>query len=490
MSDPDHMKSPLKIHLMGIGGTGMASLAGMLKAQGHQVQGSDQGVYPPMSEVLKDFGILVFTPYDPKNLSDDIDLVVIGNVISRGNPEVEAALERGMAYESMAEVIRKFFLQGKTSLVVAGTHGKTTTTSLLAWVLESAGKDPGFFVGGKPKNFPHNFKLGASNESEQKEKFFVLEGDEYDTAFFDKEPKFLHYEPKHLLLTSVEFDHADIYADLEAVRVSFRKLLKIVPESGTLIANLDFPEVQVLLKDFSGSVISYTTQENLKNQADYYAQPVSCENQMNFQIFSKKENLNEPISMTWEMPGLHNMSNALGVIALTRNLGLSWEEIQKGLQSFQGVARRQDILGEVRGITLIDDFAHHPTAVQATLEAIKNRYPQRRLWGVFEPRSNTSKRDVFQQQYAESFDNSDQVIIADVFQAHKAPEGHALNTAQLATEISARGQAQARAIHGVEKIVELLTQETESGDVILLMSNGDFGGLGSKLLKALEEKKV
>lgn len=477
-----------KIHLMGIGGTGMASLAGMLKAQGHKVQGSDQGVYPPMSDVLESFGIPVFTPYDPNNLSDDIDLVVIGNVISRGNTEVEAVLKRGIAYESMAEVIRQFFLKDKTSLVVAGTHGKTTTTSMLAWVLESAGRDPGFFVGGKPKNFPHNFKLSATDKT-QTQKYFVLEGDEYDTAFFDKEPKFLHYEPRHALLTSVEFDHADIYEDLEAIRVSFRKLLKLIPPDGSLIANLDFVEVGDLLKGFSGKAITYTTQENLKDKADYFAKLISSESETHFEVFANQEGPTKPISITWSMPGLHNISNALGVIALTRHLGLSWEEIKQGLASFEGVARRQDLLGEVGGITLIDDFAHHPTAVQSTLEAIKARYKTGRLWGVFEPRSNTSKRDIFQKQYAKAFDAADKAIIAEVFRPDKAPEGHVLNTEKLASEISERGHTQASALRGVENIIDVLKQETQPGDVILLMSNGDFGGLGQKLLKALEGQK-
>lgn len=465
----------MKIHLMGIGGTGMASLAGMLKAAGHEVRGSDQGVYPPMSLLLEDMKIPVLCPYDPKNLEPAPDLVVIGNVISRGNPEVEAVLERGINYESMPEVVRKFFLQGKTSLVVAGAHGKTTTTALLAWVLESSGQSPGFFLGGKPRNFPQNFAIGSGS-------YFVLEGDEYDTAFFDKGPKFLHYEPKHLLLTSIEFDHADIYDSLDQILNSFRKLMKIIPADGSIVANLDFPEVAKLLQEYTGTTLTYTMKPELKDRADYFGEVLDHGEPTRFRIHRGDQSWD----FSWDMVGEHNISNALGVAALAFHLGLSEAELKKAYATFQGVARRQEKLGEIEGVTLIDDFAHHPTAVRATLAGIRRRYPDRRVWALFEPRSNTSKRDLFQKQYAEAFDAADFVLLADVYMPEKVKDGKILNVDQVVKEINQRGSARAQHLSGTEAMVNALVGGVEPGDVVLLMSNGDFGGLGPKLLKGLE----
>lgn len=473
----------MRIHLMGIGGTGMASLAGLLKAHGAEVTGSDQGVYPPMSYLLEELGIQPRCPYSEENLEPPPDLVVIGNVISRGNPEAEAVLTRGIPYVSMPELIRKFFLKDKTSLVVAGTHGKTTTTSLLAWVLESAGKNPGFFVGGKPKDFPQNFQLG-------KGEYFILEGDEYDTAFFDKGPKFLHYQPRHVLLTSVEFDHADIYRDLEHVLSSFRKLLKIIPSDGSLIANLDYPEVEKLLTDYTGKVITYGMEERNRDRVDYFSEILEAEGKLRFCVLSREGSRSCcHHEVEWDMPGGHNVSNATGVIALALELGLDWDSIHQGLVGFQGVSRRQEILGEVGGVLLIDDFAHHPTSVRETLQAIKEKYPERRLWAIFEPRSNTSKRDIFQQEYANSFQFADRVLISDVFMPEKVKEGKVLDVESLVQEIDRLGNgAKSRHLSGYEEIIETLGQECEKGDVLLFMSNGDFGGVPQKTLKALESR--
>lgn len=468
----------MKIYLMGIGGTGMASLAGMLKAGGHEVRGSDKGVYPPMSHLLEEFGVPVATPYDPKNLRPTPDLVVIGNVISRDHPEAQTVLSEKIPYDSMAETIRRFFLGGKSSLVVAGTHGKTTVTALLAWVLESAGRDPGFFIGGRPKNFSQNFQLGTGE-------FFVLEGDEYDTAFFDKGPKFLHYEPRHVLLTSIEFDHADIYQNLDQILVSFKKLIDLIPEQGSLVANLDFPEVEGLIKTFSGQVVSYTMDPKKKNQADYFAEILQTAPKTVFRISTAK---GETAEFQWEMIGAYNVSNALGVAALARGIGLSWEEIRQGLESFRGVARRQELLGNPGGITVLDDFAHHPTAVRETLAGVRRRFPKHRLWALFEPRSNTTKRDVFQQDYAAAFDEADFVLIDDVFQPEKVKEGKVLDIDRLASDITSRGRARARHLSGVDQILETLRSELKPDDVVLMMSNGDFGGLGPKLLKALAQR--
>ncbi len=472
----------MKIYLLGICGTGMASLAGMLKSQGHQVLGSDQNTYPPMSTLLQSMGIPILTPYDATHLNERPDLAIVGNVISRGNPEAEVLLSQDIPYLSMPQALGKFFLPNKRSLVVAGTHGKTTTSSLLSWVLESAGREPSFFIGGIPKNFGNNFKLGEGQD-------FILEGDEYDTAFFDKGPKFLHYQAQHVLLTSIEFDHADIYRDLEHVKDSFRKLLQLIPSQGSLIANLDFPEVKNLSTEYLGKLSTYTLQEKLKNEADYFAEITRAEGNISFRVSSREQGKFESHEFSWKIPGRHNVSNALGVIALTRQLGLTWEQIAQGIQSFQGVKRRQDVLAVIDDVTVIDDFAHHPTAVFETVAAIRRQYPQKRLWAIFEPRSNSSKRDVFQKDYPKSFSEADRVIIADVFMPEKVKDGHVLNVDAIVESINHEASfAKARHISGVDTIVEILLQESQTGDVLLLMSNGGFGGIHQKLLEALEKK--
>jgi len=473
----------MRIHLIGICGTGMASLAGMLKASGHQVQGSDQNVYPPMSTILEQAGIPVFSPYDAKNLESSPELVIVGNAISRGNAEAEEVLAKGIPYLSMPQALAKFYLQGKKSLVVAGTHGKTTTASLLAWVLETAGKEPSFFIGGIPKNFGSNFKLG-------KGEYFVMEGDEYDTAFFDKGPKFLHYQPNRVLLTSVEFDHADIYEDLEHVKSAFRKLLDIIPSGGGLVANLDFPVVGELLGAFSKPTTTYAMQADFHGKVDYFGEILGTGAKTSFCIVSR-EHGNECChhEVSWEIPGAHNVSNALGVVALCFQLGLTWEEIRRGLTTFEGVKRRQDVLGEVGGVLVIDDFAHHPTAVKETVTAVRKKYPNRRLWAVFEPRSNSSKRDVFQADYPASFEAADQVLIADVFMPEKVKTGKVLDVEHVVAEINQKaGRSKAKNLSGVETMVRSLNEDVLPGDVLLFMSNGGFGGIHQKMLQALESK--
>jgi len=474
----------MKIHLIGICGTGMASLAGMLKARGHEVQGSDQNVYPPMSTILQGAGIPIFSPYSADNLSSKPELVIVGNAISRGNPEAEAVLSQSIPYLSMPQALAKFFLEGKTPLVVAGTHGKTTTASLLAWVLQSAGKDPSFFIGGLPKNFGTNFKLG-------KGEYFVLEGDEYDTAFFDKGPKFLHYQPQHVLLTSVEFDHADIYEDLEHVKAAFRRLLQILPRQGTLVANLDFSTVEELAAEFSGEKSTYAMKPDYHERVDYFGEILATGEKTSFCVVSRehgRECCHHEVA--WEIPGAHNVSNALGVVALGTKLGLSWQQIREGLTSFQGVKRRQDILGEAGGILVLDDFAHHPTAVKETVSAVRKKYPGRRLWAIFEPRSNSSKRDVFQADYPASFADADQVLVADVFMPEKVKSGKVLDVDRVVAEVNRlSSQTKARHLPGVDAMIAALMAETRSGDVLLFMSNGGFGGIQQRALQALSQRK-
>ncbi|HCU23687.1 MAG TPA: UDP-N-acetylmuramate dehydrogenase, partial [Deltaproteobacteria bacterium] len=317
------------------------------------------------------------------------------------------------------------------------------------------------------------------------------EGDEYDTAFFDKGPKFLHYRPTQVLLTSVEFDHADIYRDLEHVKSAFRRLLQIIPETGGLIANLDFPTVVELTREFQRRAVSYAIRPEHREAADYFAEILAADGQTRFRIHSRLS-APEGWEVNWNIPGAHNVSNALGVTALAFRLGLSWEEIRRGLETFQGVKRRQDLLGEVGGILVIDDFAHHPTAVQETVTAIRKKFPKRRLWAIFEPRSNSSKRDVFQQDYPPSFAAADRVLLADVFMPEKVKDGKVLDVASIVQSINAAaGTAKAAHLSGTEKMMAFLKSEARAGDVLLFMSNGGFGGLQQKVLEALraEENK-
>ncbi len=474
----------MRIHLLGIGGTGMASLAGMLQASGHEVTGSDQGVYPPMSTLLEKWKIPVNCPYDAKNIQHKPDLVIIGNVISRDNSEAQAVLAQKLTYLSMPQAIQRFFLEGKKSLVVAGTHGKTTTTSLLAWLLEACKKEPSFFVGGKPQNFPQNFQLKPGP-------YFVLEGDEYDTAFFDKGPKFLHYQPHAVILTSVEFDHADIYRDLEHVRSSFRKLLAIIPQDGFLVANIDDPEVRALIQDFSGRVIRYATLPENRTQCDYFAELQSLENSTQFTLYEKGEKKLGEFNL--KIPGRHNLSNALAVLALLTTLELDVKSLQEALPSFKGVKRRQEILGNPKGILVMDDFAHHPTAVRETILAIREQYPSRRLWAIFEPRSNTSKRDTFQNAYPFSFLQAHKVILASVFQPEKVKSGQTLNVKQIVEDINhniknyeTASEKKALYLKNYEELVDYVVQESRHGDILLFMSNGDFGGVARKTLEKLK----
>ncbi|MCP5467715.1 MAG: UDP-N-acetylmuramate:L-alanyl-gamma-D-glutamyl-meso-diaminopimelate ligase [Deltaproteobacteria bacterium] len=476
----------MKIHLLGIGGTGMASLAGMLQASGHEITGSDQGIYPPMSTLLEEWKINVTCPYAEKNIPEQCDLVIIGNVISRNNPEAQEVIKRELPYLSMPETIQRFFLKDKKSLVVAGTHGKTTTTSMLSWVLEHCQQEPSFFVGGKPQNFPQNFQLKTGP-------YFVLEGDEYDTAFFDKGPKFLHYQPFAVILTSIEFDHADIYRDLEHVRSSFRKLMQIIPEEGLLIANIDDPEVKALLKEYPGRVVRYAMLPENRQQCDYYADLESIENNTHFSLYEKGEKKLGKFQLN--IPGRHNLSNSLGVLSLCCKLGLDLKTMQEALVQFKGVKRRQEILGETNNILIIDDFAHHPSAVRETILAIHEKFPQRRLWAIFEPRSNTSKRDIFQNQYPQSFRLADQVILASVFQPEKVQSGQTLNVDKIVQEINQQmernseiGSQDKKAVHinNYDQLVSHLVKESQSGDILLFMSNGDFGGVARKTLENLK----
>ncbi len=465
---PAHVK---RIHLMGICGTGVGALAGMLQAQGFSVTGSDQQVYPPMSDFLASLGIEVKSGYQSENLAYQPDLVIVGNVITRANPEAVALAELRIPYLSMPQALGQFFLTGKTSLVVCGTHGKTTTSSLLATLLHYLEADPGFMIGGLVQEFGRNFRIGQGP-------YFVVEGDEYDTAFFDKGPKFLHYQPQIAIITSIEFDHADIYADLEAVKTSFRKLVAIIPPAGCLIANLDDPVVAEISRAAKCPVLGYGEGQGLAwTLTNLDIQPDGTS-------FSAHQSGAPFGQLKTRMPGRHNAMNCLAVIAVLERLGFSATEIARHLPRFPGVRRRQEIRGEVRGITVIDDFAHHPTAVRETLAALRAAYPGRRLLAVFEPRTNSSRRRVFQDDYVLVFDQADEVLIKEPMPIDALAEDQRFSAKQLISDLQNRG-CRAHYFNDTDAIIESLARTSKTGDVIAIMSNGGFDNIHSRLLHAL-----
>lgn len=486
MSDPDNGKvletidpaSIKRVHLVGVAGTGMGSFAGMLKAAGYEVTGSDENVYPPMSDMLKAWGIPAMTPYKPENLdAARPDLVIIGNVIRRVNPEATAVRERGLAQMSFPAALGSLFLSSRHGVVVAGTHGKTTTSSLMGHVLAAAGRDPTFLVGGVTKNYNGNYRLGRGPH-------FVVEGDEYDTAYFDKGPKFLHYQPKSVILTSIELDHADIYRDLAHYESSFEKLMALVPADGQVAVSAGWPGAVRLAKTSKAKVTTYTGQETVP--ADIAPRNVRLGPEgARFEIVERGASTGE---FLLPLAGRHNVENALGVYACARGLGLSADEIRAGFASFEGVKRRQEVRGEPGGVLVIDDFAHHPTAVRETIAAVRSRWPSRALWAVFEPRSNTSRRSLHQAEYAKSFDGAARASIKIPERHDKIPPGEELDVPRLASELTAQG-IPASAAGSVSALVDEVGAQARRGDLVLVMSNGGFGGFIDLLLARLAERR-
>jgi len=461
------------IHLIAICGVGMASLAGLLQSQGYRVTGSDQNVYPPMSTYLAKIGIKVLPGFDKGNLADRPDLVVIGNAVSRNNVEAEAVLQGSIPYVSFPEALGQFLIGSRQSLVVAGTHGKTTTTALASWALTCGGLEPGFFVGGVPINFGSGWNTGRGD-------YVVLEGDEYDTAFFDKGPKFLHYRPQKVILTSIEFDHADIYRDLDHVKDAFRRLMALVPPEGLVVACWDYPTVRDIVKKARCHVVSYGEESD----ADWGFTNIQVnQGRFSFEPCYKRKREDR---VELELIGRHNLANALAVYALCRELGVDRVELRAGLASFAGVKRRQELKGEWRGILVIDDFAHHPTAVKATINAVKETYPGRRIWALFEPRSNTSRRNVFEREFAQALTLADQIIVAGIHDPEKIPPGERLSVHRLADAVNALGSTErARVILATDDIAAFVTRHAVARDIILVMSNGGFGGIHEKIAHAL-----
>jgi UDP-N-acetylmuramate: L-alanyl-gamma-D-glutamyl-meso-diaminopimelate ligase len=465
-------------HLIGICGTAMAALAGMLQARGHHVTGSDENVYPPMSTMLAGLGIQVLQGYRAEHLDPGPDCVIVGNAIPRGNPEVEAALARKLLYRSQAEVVKEEFIRGRRSLVVAGTHGKTTTTSIAAWVMDQGGLDPAFLIGGVAQNFGVSFRVTGSD-------YFIIEGDEYDTAYFDKGPKFMHYLPELAIVNNIEFDHADIYNDLAAVKLAFRRLMNLVPGNGRLIVGWDSPPVREVVSSFGQKLFTQLETFGIGAEAKWRLADMDFSGSLS--RFTVTRAGSAYGSFETPLIGDFNLLNCLAVIIAADTWGISREAIAGALRSFKNVRRRAEIRGEAGGVTVIDDFAHHPTAVRETLRGLRNRYRDRRLVAVFEPRSWSSRLAVFQDDYAQAFAAADYVVIASVFDRQKVSEkGKSLDTNQLITDISAPDKP-AFALPDADQIVAHLLPQLRAGDVIAIMSNGGFGGIHEKLLGELRK---
>ncbi|MBI5343115.1 MAG: hypothetical protein HZB63_07380 [Deltaproteobacteria bacterium] len=458
----------------------MASLAGMLKEKGFRITGSDANVYPPMSTQLEALGISLFSPYAAENIPVDADLVIVGNAVSRENPECLEAVRREVPVLSMPQALAEYFIAGKESIVVAGTHGKTTTTSLLAWSLYNLGDDPSFLVGGVPRNFPVSYRVGAGPR-------FVIEGDEYDTAYFDKGPKFLHYLPKIVLLTNIEFDHADIYRDLSHLVESFRKLVRLIPRDGLLIACAEYPDVVSVATEAACPVVFYAGDPGaLPNVPGEGWGVCGVAENGGFTRF-RLEGRQAAHEFALRLPGRHNAANGAAVALALLRLGYGAERVAEALAGFTGVRRRQEELGEFGGVLIVDDFAHHPTAVRGTIQAVRARYPGRRIVAVFEPRSNTSRRKIFQREFAGALAEADSVIVAGVFGAEKIPPGERLSPEEVAEAVRTAGR-EAVFIQEVDRIVERLSQSSRPGDLILIMSNGGFGGIQGKLVRMFSSR--
>ena len=456
-------------HFIGICGTAMGSVAAALQNQGYTITGSDQNVYPPMSDFLIKNNINVSVGHDEKNIPDKVDLVVIGNAMSRGNVEVESVLNRKIPYTSLPELIKRYFLQGKRNIVITGTHGKTTTSSIIAHLLNDNGLNPNLMIGGIPLDIGEG---GRFTESE----FFVIEGDEYDTAFFDKRSKFVHYMPEIVVVNNIEFDHADIFNNIEEIKLSFKRMLNIVPENGIVFVNGDDNDAVEVTENCRAPVIKVGANDN----CDF-----KIEN-LNLESFNSSFSIQENIYQL-PMDGEFNVRNAAMAIAVSDFLNIDQQNIIESVSKFSGIARRQELRGEEKNVKVIDDFGHHPTAIAATIGALKQRYPDSKIWAIFEPRSNTSRRNLLQSELEDSLSQADGVIISEVPNPEKVPDGELLDVESVIENLSSRGK---EAFIGLssDDIVNKLIPLTSSGDTVVVLSNGGFGGIHEKLLEALKVK--
>ncbi|MGC2639600.1 MAG: UDP-N-acetylmuramate:L-alanyl-gamma-D-glutamyl-meso-diaminopimelate ligase [Acidobacteriaceae bacterium] len=473
------MQDKKHIHLIGICGTAMASLAGLLQLKGHRVSGSDQAAYPPMSDLLRSLGIPIAEPFAESNLQPAPDLVIVGNAISRGNVELEYALDQRIPFTSLAAILHDEFIRGHESLVVAGTHGKTTTTSMLAWIYEVAARQnpqiaPSFLIGGVAENFGTSYQLRGGRP-------FIIEGDEYDTAFFDKGPKFMHYLPDALILTHVEFDHADIYADLAAVQTAFKRLVNLVPRRGRIVA-FDASEN---VSECVSRAFCVVERYGFRVDSAWRLTDLRFENGAS--RWHVLHNGHPWAELTLPMAGEHNALNATAASALAAGQGVPHSAIVEALATFRSVRRRLEVRAEIDGITIIDDFAHHPTAIRETLRALRSAYPGRRLWAVLEPRSNTLRRNVFERELVESLALADRVILAAVFHSEKIPAAERLHPENVVAALSATAHP-AALLPNADAIVTNLLPQLESGDVVAILSNGGFEGIYDKLPAALRQR--
>jgi len=463
----------LDIHLIAIGGTGMAPLACLLDEAGHRVRGSDGPLYPPMSTLLEKAGIRPAVGYRAENLEPRPDLVVVGNAVPRTNPEVEAMERLGLPRLSMPETLARFFLTGRRPLVAAGTHGKTTTTSIAAWVYTSCGAEPGYLVGGVPRNLERSFESGRGER-------FIVEGDEYNAAYFDRGPKFLHYQPQTLILTSVEYDHADLYPDPESLLAAYRKLVALLPPEGLLIACGDSKEVREVAAEAACPVVFYGLGEDDNDLFPLGGLDRGPEGSR-FEVADAEVG---SVELELGVPGEHNVLNALAVWAAARHDGLDPEAVRSALAGFRGVRRRLEELGTERGVTVVDDFAHHPTAVEKSLEALSRHYPGRRRIACFEPRSLTAGRDFFAEAYRRAFAGTDVLLLAPIFHRGRLSDEERLDLEGLCRDLEAAGKA-ARACESVDEVLSLALETARAGDVVVTMSSGDFRGLPHRLFEAL-----
>jgi UDP-N-acetylmuramate: L-alanyl-gamma-D-glutamyl-meso-diaminopimelate ligase len=458
--------TPQRFHFMGICGTAMGSVAAALRERGFKVTGSDENVYPPMSTFLEEKGIVLKEGYRAENIPGDADVVVVGNAMKRGNPEVEAVLNRKLFYLSLPEVLKNYFLRGKHNLVVTGTHGKTTTTALLAWIMQEAGHNPGYLIGGIPKNLGQGALLNDS-------KYFVIEGDEYDSAFFDKRSKFVHYLPELVIINNIEFDHADIFNNLGEIKLSFRRLLNIVPQNGMVLLNGDDANCVEVARDCLAQMIEIGFSKNCAQRI----------RDVSYSVDASRFKLGEEV---FEIPmvGAFNVHNAAMAITAAGFYDVPKATIDRALRSFAGIARRQELRGEAGGVKVIDDFGHHPTAISQTLHAMRQRYPGHRLWAIFEPRSNTTRRAVFQHQLPEALKGADGVFIAQVARLEQIPEAERLHPEAVVREIAESGRP-AFYEANADAIVERITPMLQPNDVVVVFSNGGFDNIHQKLLTRL-----
>jgi UDP-N-acetylmuramate: L-alanyl-gamma-D-glutamyl-meso-diaminopimelate ligase len=471
------MNKEKHIHVIGIAGSAMSPLAGMLREQGFHVTGSDAGVYPPASTLLESLGIPFFFKFDATHLKPAPDLVVVGNIIARGNPELEEVLDRKIPYRSLPEMLEEFFLPGKHSMVVSGTHGKTTTTAMLAWIFHIAARKPNFLVGGVAENFGRSYGLEGGGE-------FILEGDEYETAIWDRGPKFFHYHPDDLIITSLEYDHADIYADFDAYQLAFRRLVNLVPRSGRVVIWGDTRESGPALRAAAEKAFCPVETYGFSANNDWIAKDVAVDGEgMRFRVSHRGQAFGE---FMLSAPGRHNVLNAMAAMAVAHGRGIGVDFLAEALKTFRSVKRRMDVKGEPGGIVVVDDFAHHPTAVRATIEAARSRWPKRRLWAILEPRSNSMRRKVFQDTLPKALALADRVVLGSVFRAQQLGGENRLAPDSVAASVRDLGK-DARAFEGADKIAEYLVAEAKPGDLLLIMSNGSFDGLCEKLLKKLAE---